>query len=69
MGQAKQRGNFEHRKTLAIQKEKEARVLKKQQDAEYEASLTDEQRKARMRTRVLLATMSSITAGSFIRNR
>jgi hypothetical protein len=44
MGQAKQRGSFEERKTQSIERKKKERIEREKVEREYWESLTDEER-------------------------
>lgn len=55
MGQARQRGTFEHRKWLAIEKKRKENETRKLAQFKREAAMTDEQRLNRHSNRVLLS--------------
>lgn len=65
MGEAKRRGSYEQRKAEGEAKYQEAKRLEAQRQAEYEASLTPEQRAQRTKIRTMFATAAGLTAGSF----
>lgn len=60
MGQAKARGSFEKRQAEGITKRQEEERERKRQKAEYEASLTPEQKAQRHRVRTMLAMMGGL---------
>lgn len=66
MGEAKRRGSFEQRKAESEAAYQEAKRIEKQRQAEYEASLTPEQREKRKQARQTLTMMAGITAGTFL---
>lgn len=68
MGEAKRRGNFETRQAQGIVKEFKKARDRAIRNAEYEASLTPEQKKKRSRTRALLTAVTGIAvAGNVTR--
>lgn len=55
MGQAKLRGNFEERKQQSIDRKEAARLQREREEAEWWASLTDEQKETVRKNRAARA--------------
>lgn len=60
MGQAKARGSFEIRKAEGEARLVQEEIDRKRKEAEYEASLTPEQKEKRAQARKTLALLASI---------
>jgi hypothetical protein len=69
MGQAKARGTKDQRIIEGEQKAREKEVARKRATAEYEASLTPEDRAKRDKARTLLAGMLSMTSETIGMNK
>lgn len=61
MGEAKRRGTYEQRKTLAKERDSKTQLEQKRVEAEYEASLTPEQKRSRTRRSLLMSSVLATT--------
>ncbi len=68
MGQARNRGSFEKRMVMAIERDRLAEIERQRREAEMEAALTPEQRHRRYEARMRMASLLAL-AGSWVPSR